>query len=254
MLSSMGELLGYESAWVEIFCNLRDGLPETEREIRGTSGVSIKASGGQAREQVNIIISGAVARAIRRPKLTTTPDEIRSWRTQVKKVEENFERVTTGEEATMARVAEFPAERRLWESLKRARTAVQVRRIYSRSNLWLKPRREFPDGSYMDWSFLPYPRALYEHAESFCRAKLDRRYPGRDERSSGDYRRIEYLARVMAGLSLPKPISPSYSIELLRKLKHSAECSCWRCELKIAPRYRRSLARFLLNRAESRKT
>jgi hypothetical protein len=106
----------------------------------------------------------------------------------------------------------------------------------------------------MDWSFLPYPKALHEHAESFCRAKLDSRYPGRDERRSGDYRRIEYLARVMAGLSLPKPISPSYSIELLRKMKHSDECSCWRCELNIAPRYRCSLAQFLLNRAESRKT
>jgi len=37
------------------------------------------------------------------------------------------------------------------------------------------------------------------------------------KRKSGDYRRIRYLARVMAGLSLSKKIKPSYAIELFRK-------------------------------------
>jgi hypothetical protein len=138
-------------------------------------------------------------------------------------------------------------EHDLWESLKRARTASQVRRIYTRSKIWLIHRFDFPSGGYIDWSWSPFPKALYEHAEEFCRAKLDPRYPDRDKRPSGDYLRIEYLARAMAGLSLRKPISPSYSVDLLRKLKHPDECNCWRCQDKIGARFQCSLARFLMD-------
>jgi hypothetical protein len=89
-------------------------------------------------------------------------------------------------------------------------------------------------------------KALYDHAAEFCRAKLDPRYPERDKRDSGDYRRSEYLARALAGLSLLKPISTSYSVELLRKLKHLESCECWRCQYRIAPRFPRTLAQYLM--------
>src|SRR5262249_27220193 len=139
-----------------------------------------------------------------------------------------------------------PNERDLWEALKRARTASQVRRIYARSKIWLVHRMDFPSGGYIDWSWSPFPKALYDHAADFCRAKLDPRYPARDKRESGDYRRIEYLARAMAGVSLLKPISRSYSVELLRKLKHLDICECWRCRYQIAPRFPRTLVQFLM--------
>ncbi len=49
----------------------------------------------------------------------------------------------------------------------------------------------------------------------------------------------------MAGLTLPKPIRPSYTIEVFRKMEHLEQCECWRCIRKLAPRYKRSLANFL---------
>lgn len=257
------ELLRYEGAWVEIFCNLRDGIPETTVETHGTSGMFIKASEDRekmyvtvanetreqgGREKLHVILPGEAPRLVRQPKFINSPDEMRRWRSRVQEEEEKFTRVTMGYEATRRNIS-APPERHLWEALKRAHTPAQVRRICSRSKLSLKSRFEFPSGGYIDWSFSPCPRALYEHAGEFCRAKLDSRYPCRDKRESGDYRRIEYLARVMAGLSLPRPLAPSTAVELLRKMKHGKLCRCWRCILKIAPRYRRSLARFRSSQA-----
>jgi hypothetical protein len=263
------KLLLSEAIWVGIFCHLRDGLSERTVVTHGTSGTFIRAredrdkmfvttadetreQGG--REKLILILPGEAPRTVRQPKFINTPDEMQRWLSKARNIEEKFERVTMGDEARIMKAPAVPAERQLWEALKRARTAAQVRRICSRSKVWLKSRLEFPSGSFIDWSWSPYPRALYEHAAEFCRAKLDNRYPGRDQRESGDYRRIEYLARVMAGLSLAKPISSSYSIEVFRKMKHPRQCKCWRCTLKIAPRYQRSLARFLSTQASRPKS
>jgi hypothetical protein len=248
-LSSEEKLLRYEAHWVETFRALRDGVPEIEGKIRSTSGTLMKVSGQekllilneQDRETLSIMLPGQVLRTVRQSKFTSTPEDIQNWRNQVQMEEEKFKRVTLGHEIITTKISAIPAERELWEALKRARTAPQVRRICSRSKIWLKPRWEFPDGSHIEW--WPYRRALYKYAEEFCQAKLDTRYPGRDARESGDYRRIEYFARAMAGLSLG--FAASTAIERLRKMKHSRMCRCWRCTLKIAPRYRPSLARFL---------
>jgi hypothetical protein len=200
------------------------------------------------RETISTIIPGETPQIVLQPKIIESPQEMKDWRERVKSREEKFQRRVMGDDPRVETVPAFPAERHIWEALKRARNPAQVRTAYNLSNIWLKSRLEFPSGGYFDWSWSPYPRALYEHAAEFCLAKLDSRYPVRDNRESGDYRRVEYLARVMAGLSLPKPIRPSYSIELFRKMKHSDKCNCWRCANKIAPRFPRSLARYLIER------
>jgi hypothetical protein len=260
-------LLQSEGIWVELFCNLRDGKRADRVETRASSGIFIKAShdqeksyvssGGEIREQagretIYTAVPGEKPQIVRQPKIIESPEEMQNWKNKAQSVDDNFQRMVMGDETRMVTMPAVPAERHIWEALKRARTAAQVRRAYSRSKIWLKSRQDYPDGGYWDWDWSPYPRELHRRAEEFCKSKLDRRYPARDKRPSGDYRRIEYLARVMAGLSLSKPISPSYSVEVLRKLKHPGTCNCWRCVNKIAPRYPLNLAQFLYERACNR--
>lgn len=260
--SFLGEssLLQWEGVWIELFCSLRDGVPQRIIETRGTSGIYIKASldeekhylaledemreqGG--RETLFTMRPGSAPKIVRQPKIMESPDEMAKWQAKVQRVDADFQRIAMGDEPMTETAPAIPGEPHIWEALKRARTAAQVRRAYSRSKIWLISRIDFPGGGFQDWSWSPYPRALYRHAAEFCKAKLDSRYPVRDKRVSGDYRRIEYLGRVMAGLSLDKPISPSYSVERLRKIKHLDSCGCWRCVYEIAPRYPRSLVQFL---------
>lgn len=256
----MKELLQWEGTWIELFCNLRDGARATRVETRGASGMLIKASHdkekiyvgseGKIREQggretIYTAIPGEKPHIEVQPRIIETTEEMQIWRDKTQRAEEEFQRLVMGDAPRMTTTPTIPAERHIWEALKRARTAAEVRRAYSRSKIWLRSRVNYPGGGYWDWSWSPYPRELHRRAEEFCKAKLDRRYPASDMRPSGDYRRIEYFARVMAGLSLPKPISPSYSVEVLRKLRHLRTCNCWRCSNKIAPRYSLSLARFL---------
>jgi hypothetical protein len=239
---------------------MRNGTPATRTERRGSSGIFIKASydketifdssegatreiGG--RESVFTFIPGEKPNEIVQPKFIESADEKLGWENKVRSVDEAFQRIVMGDETVVETIPGWPAERRIWEALKRARTGTQLRRAYSRSKIWLKSRQEFPGGGFHDWSWHPYPRALFVHADAFCKAKLDPRYPARDNRPSGDYRRIEYLGRVMAGLSIDGAISPSYSVEILRKMKHSQTCMCWRCRAKVAPRFSRSLREFL---------
>jgi len=233
-----GELLLCEALWVNTFVGLRDGAPETETVLPARSGVFMKVS-GQERERVHSTVTGAPPRVSLQPKLATTPAELHAWRSHVKGEEAQFEQAIWS--PLQAWLRPFPAERPLWEALKRARTGSQVRRIYSRSKTWLNPRMEFPDGGFLEHS--PWRRVLHRDADQFCRAKLDKRYPARDQRASGDYRRIEYFARVMAGLTTG--IAPSTAVERLRKMMHQSGCQCWRCILQIAPAFPKSLARYL---------
>lgn len=233
-------LLRYEGLWVDTFRGMRDGNPETETEGLAGAGMFIKRS-GQGPERLHIMKAGESPRIIRQPKFGTTPDELRSWRSRVQKEQDQFEEATLNPVPMRVKVEAIPSERRLWEALKRADTATQVRRIYSQSKIWLKPRLEFPGGGFIE--YWPFRRVLHRDAEAFCRAKLDPRYPRRDQRKSGDYRRIEYFARVMAGLTLR--LAPSSAVDMLRKMRHTEQCICWRCILQIVPRYPRSLARYL---------
>jgi hypothetical protein len=234
------ELLRYEGLWVDTFRGLRDGNREIETEVPAVPSMFIKRS-GPGQEQLYIEGSGKRPRIIRQPKFSTTPDEIHRWRSLVQKEQDQFEEAIMNPVPVQVPVAAIPSERLLWEALKRANTATQVRRICSLSRIWLKPRQDFPGGGFAE--YWPWRRILYRDAAKFCRAKRDLRYPSRDQRKSGDYRRIEYLARVMAGLTLR--LAPSTAVDILRKIKHSEECICWRCLMQIAPCYPISLARFL---------
>lgn len=236
---NLQELLRYEFLWVDTLCGLRDGTPEAQQTTHARSGMFIKSS-GQARESIQTVFPGDSPRVILQPKFATTPGEIRDWQLQQAEAETQFEEAVFTPVSMI--ISAVPGERDLWEALKRANTAKQVRRVCSQSKRWLRPRLEFPDGGFME--YWPYRDVLYRAAERFCRAKLDQRYPGRDKRESGDYRRVEYLARVMAGLTMR--IAPSTAVELLRKMKHADQCLCWRCNAKIAPRYPTSLASFLM--------
>jgi len=234
------ELLNYEYFWVETFRGLRDGNPQVEISLLAPSGLFIKRS-GRGRQQVYIEEAGKKPRVVKEPKFDTTPDEKRRWQSRVHNLESQFEKDRFSTRTNI--VAAIPSERPLWEALKRAQTATQVRKICTRSKIWLRPRLEFPDGGFME--YWQWRTVLYRDAEKFCQAKLDLRYPRHDKRKSGDYRRIEFLSRVMAGLTMR--LAASTAVEALRKMKHLQECSCWRCISRIAPRYRRSLAHLLMH-------
>jgi len=238
--ASEDELLRYEGLWVDTFRGLRDGNPEVVTEVPSVPSMFVRRS-GPGQEQLYIEGFGKPTRLIRQPRFSTTPDELRSWRSRVRKEHDQFEGAMLNPVPVRITVAAIPSECQLWEALKRAATAAQVRRICSQSTIWLKPRLEFPSGSFFE--YWPFRRILYRDAEAFCRAKLDPRYPSRDQRKSGDYRRVEFLARVMAGLTVR--LAPSTAVEMLRKMKHTEQCMCWRCLMQIAPRYPMSLARYL---------
>jgi len=239
-MANEDQLLRYEGLWVDTFRGLRDGNPEGETEVPTLPSMFIKRS-GKGQEQLYIEGFGTPPLLIKQPRSSTTPDEIHRWRSRVKKEQDQFERAILHPVPVRIRVPAIPSERRLWEALKRARTGTEVRRICSQSKIWLKPREDFPGDGFAE--YWPFRRVLYRDAAKFCVAKLDPRYPGNDQRKSVDYRRVEYLARVMAGLTLR--LAPSTAVEMLRKMKHTEQCMCWRCLMQIAPRYPVSLARYL---------
>jgi hypothetical protein len=82
-----------------------------------------------------------------------------------------------------------------------------------------------------------YLNVLLNHAREFCYSKGNVRYPRAglllrsQNRPSSEGKRGDYLARVMAGLSLPKPLSCATAVDLLRKFKHTENCSCWHCKV-----------------------
>jgi hypothetical protein len=232
------ELLRYEGLWVDTFVGMRDGSPEIVEKMPVGSRMFIKAS-GQPRQWTQITTPDHPPRIKRQPKFSDTPAELNQWRQQVLAEEERFEQMAYQME-TYAFPA-IPHEQHLWEALKRARTGTQVRKIFTLSKEWLKTRAEGPNGGFVAWWY--WRIVLYREADKFAKAKNDPRYPMRDSRLSGDYRRVEYFARVMAGLTLR--IAPSTSVEILRKFKHPEECYCWRCLRGIAPKYPTSLARYL---------
>lgn len=238
------ELLRYEGLWVDTFTGLRDGTPETETVIHARSGMFVKSSGGE-RERVYSHVPGEAPRVALEPRFSTTPNEKRRWKLRTQEEEKQFEKTILTPHVDIAPA--IPAERNLWEALKRAQTPAQVRRICSRSKIWLRPRIEFPSGGFAE--YWPFRRVLYQRAQEFCRAKLDPRYPGRDQRASGDYRRIEYLARVLAGLTVG--LSPSTAVERLRKMKHPEGCECWRCSLGIGSQNDKTLVQLLCERGRA---
>jgi hypothetical protein len=85
-----------------------------------------------------------------------------------------------------------------------------------------------------------YLNVVLSNAKTICDSRRDPRYPraglvkGSKPRPSSEDRRADYLARVMAGLSLRKPLAPATAVDLLRKIKHPRSCVCWHCCLRVA--------------------
>ena len=136
-------------------------------------------------------------KAEQRPKHVTAPEEIRQWRKRSRKKLAN-------KQIEVWDPPGHPPEPDIWVRLKRATTAQQVRRVCSQSRHWLNPKRS------------ELGRILYKHAEQLLEAKTDPAYP-RSERGSSEDKRIQFLARAMAGISLG--MSPATGVDLLRKAK-----------------------------------
>jgi hypothetical protein len=152
------------------------------------------------------------------------------WHERIRQEEREFDAIATGRKILTVQHQAIAAEPQLWKALKRARSAAEVRRICRQSKYWLKWEFKGEINGRRWYCRVPSacPKALYDYAEEFCRAKQSERYPRSDDRPSSDDKRIEYLARVMAGLSLVRPIAPATAVDLLRKMKHESRCPCWR--------------------------
>jgi hypothetical protein len=114
------------------------------------------------------------------------------------------------------------AERRVWQRLKDASTAEEIREACRVSRYWLRPNR----GGRV------FVQLLADRAEMFLRAKRDPRCPGSSRPSSED-KLLDYFAGAMAGITLRG--SPITAIDQLRKWKHPKKCDCWRCLAKLRP-------------------
>lgn len=223
--ADLKELLWYEYVWVFVFLGLRDGLPETRGEMPGGYGLAVflKHSGSE-RESLHVFRSGEKPR-----KMSALKTMGQEWHKRVRLEQHEFDALATGQKSRTVQSQRSPGEPHLWKALKRAKSAAQVRRICRRSKDWLK--WEWKGKGFYLRSPSACPKALHDHAAAFCRAKQDHRYPV-SNRPSSDDKRIEYLARVMAGLSLVQPIAPSTAVDLLRKMKHEKNCPCWRCVVR----------------------
>jgi hypothetical protein len=90
-----------------------------------------------------------------------------------------------------------------WNDLKRARSTQDIRRVAQSARRWVL---RFPSG--VRWAdkfprnlLFQLPRALNVHAADLIKAKRMPHYP-RTDRPSSDDKRVEFFAKVLAGLTL----------------------------------------------------
>ena len=102
-------------------------------------------------------------------------------------------------------------ERALWHRLLDATTPEEVRAVCDESEFWLNPKR----GATL------FHDALSQYAEDFLNAKRDSRWPKTDRPTSRG-RRIRFLARSMAGISMGISIRTAQDL-LAKKEKEKLE-------------------------------
>ena len=142
----------------------------------------------------------------------------RDWDDYAEEVEKDFT-----ENVVAASPRDLPPEPELWRVL----TSVRTRPA---DLLAICRRSQYLGGFHLN--------VLTRCAKEFCHSKLDVRYPraglakGSKHRPSSEDRRTTYLARVMAGLSLRKPLAPATAVDLIRRMKHGTDCACWQCCLR----------------------
>ena len=111
-----------------------------------------------------------------------------------------------------------PAEPKVWELLKLARTTNQIRRACDASLVWLNPKANAS----------PFVADLRTHASAFLSAKKYR-CPSSNRDSSAE-KLVVHSARAMAGIMVG--ISPVTAIDRLRNLKHGKRCECVNCKIR----------------------
>ena len=156
--------------WQIAFCGLREGLPEWEifPDVRKAGLKWFRAKTHNPR-----------------------PDE-RFWQKHYDDHREEADNEFTAK-VILAPPREVPAEPKMWEALSDPQTDEKtVCSICVQSQVL---RSVFGSPRFM---------TLYRYPREFRRAKKDKRYPtrGKQKRASSDEKRLVYLARVMAGLSL----------------------------------------------------
>ena len=196
-------LLAREFEWQIAFCGLREGLPECDTSLLNSETAGLKWS---------------------RPRssILRTEDENAFWQKHyadhLKEADKEFT-----DRIVLAAPRDVPSELKLWKALSDPQVSVRrVRSICAQSRVL-----RFLFGNP---SFTP----LYRYAREFCRAKKDKRYPsgGKQRRLSSDEKQVDYLARVMAGLSLRKRIAPATAVDILRKMRHKKFCQCVHCYIR----------------------
>src|SRR5262245_33542292 len=83
----------------------------------------------------------------------------------------------------------FPAEPELWDRLRTATTAAEVRVVCEKSEYWLNPQR----GASL------FNNTLMKFADEVVVARRHPRYP-KSSRPTSEGRQMQFLARVLAGL------------------------------------------------------
>ena len=221
------ELLFYERLWTETFRGLRDGTHASQEEVwDGGSTMLIKST----RPKQTTLTICEPGKPMREWSVETgvikgqdfRPAERQQAEALMQREEKRFEDVAAGNKTVKVSRDAIPPERHLWEALKRARTAADVRRICRRSRYWLMWEWTGELNGKRWYCRSPYlcPSALYDQAEEFCQAKESTRYP-KSSRPSSDDKKLVYFARIMAALSLRKPISPATAEDLLRRKRRS---------------------------------
>ena len=194
------ELIRLEFGWQIVFSGLREGLPGWDNHLPNpeTAGLKwLRSSKQHYRSE----------------------DEKEFWDKHFARHLQEADKEFT-EKIILAPPRDAPSEPELWKALSDPQNGPKkVRDICVKSKVL-----RFLFGR-------PRSMPLYEHAREFCRAKRDKRYPHSD-RPSSESKRVDYLARVMAGLRLQKPIAPATAVDILRKMKHKRACPCWRCYVR----------------------
>ena len=178
-------LIFYEQRWFQTLKDMREGITEQQMIDGGWSP--------PANYQPRI-----------RPQWMTKPGTIHDWE---KKARQDDLALW---EQNKYEIPQRPAEPQIWEALKCARTARQVRRLCMRS-IWRQ-------------RLLP----LHQNAEQFIATiQRDNRYP-RKARTK-ENRRMIYMAQIMAAISLR--VNPVTAVDKLRKIRHGKlnHCNCANC-------------------------
>ncbi len=103
-------------------------------------------------------------------------------------------------------IPEIPPSPAAWEQLKAARKREEILHAAECIRHWARTVGR------TDWQN-EFPATMRDHAEALLRAKKSWAYPRDPRRPTSDDKRVVFLAKVLAGLTLG--LSPAYTIKIL---------------------------------------